>query len=278
MAVYRRSKRHRFLVFLLALASVTVITLDYRGGDQGALETLRSGAQDLLAPVQSFAGRVFGPVGDVVGGITDYGDLEAENARLRQRLEALEGDRLRSEAGERERRELLAILDLDFAGDIPAVAARVVSSSPTNFAQSVIIDRGTDDGVDRGMPVVTSAGLAGRISEVSSSRSVVQLLTDRSSAVGARLAGSGVNGVVEGRGGGTDLAMTFVAAQVEVAEGEAVVTSGLEQSAFPAEIPIGSVRSAGAPPGDLEQRIAVEPVVDFGRLELVKVLQWAPRG
>lgn len=278
MAVYRRSRRHRFLLFLLALTSVTVITLDYRGGDAGVLDSVRSGAQDLFAPVQSFAQNVFSPVGDFFGAVTDYGDLRSENARLRERLDALEGDRLRSAAAEREREALLRLLELDFVGDLPAVAARVVASSPTNFGRTVVIDRGTDHGVRAGMPVVTSAGLAGRILEASSSRATVQLITDQGSAVGARLTGSGVNGIVEGRGSAREVDLSFVASQVAVTPGETVVTSGLQQSAFPPELPIGQVESVTVPPGSLEARIKVVPVVDFERLEFVKVLQWEGSG
>lgn len=274
MAVYRRSRRHRFLLFLLALTSVTVITLDFRGGNEGLLSSLKTGARDVLAPVQSVAQTVFEPVGDFLGAITDYGDLESENARLRERLEGLEGDRLRAAGAERERMELLRLLELDFTGDIPSVAARVVASEPTNFGRSVIINRGTDHGVAEGMPVVTSAGVAGRISEAASTRSTVQLITDQGSAVGARLTGTGVNGLIEGRGPGRDLELSFVASQIEVVPGEPVVTSGLQQSAFPPELPIGEVKSVSVPAGAVEARISVTPVVDFGRLEFVKVLQW----
>ena len=61
-----------------------------------------------------------------------------------------------------------------------------------------------------------------------------------------------------------------------MAEGEAVVTSGLQQGLFPPQIPVGRVRGAKITPGQLEQEVTIEPVVDLDRLELVRILIWEP--
>ena len=274
MAVYRRSRRHRFLLLLLVLASITAITLDYRGKGAGALESVRQGARDVIAPLQSAAARALAPVGDFFGGITRYGSLQKENARLRRQLEDARGEMLAAEGAERERRALLELQRLDFAQTIPAVVSRVISNTPSNFQSTVVIDRGSEQRVAVGMPVVTGAGLVGRVLEVSRTRATVQLLTDRSSNVGVRLTGSGEFGVATGTGTSEPLRVEFVSATAKVAEGEAVVTSGLQQSAFPAEIPVGKVRSAHVGPGEVEQEITIDPAVDFRRLEFVRVLMW----
>ncbi len=274
MAVYRRSRRHRFLLVLLVLTSITAITLDYRDQGAGALEGIRQGARDVIAPLQSAAARALAPVGDFFGGITRYGSLEKENARLRQELDEARGEVLAAEGAERERRALLELQRLDFAQTIPAVVSRVISDTPTNFQSTVVIDRGSDQRVTVGMPVVTGAGLVGRVLEVSRSRATVQLLTDRASNVGVRLTGSGEVGVAIGTGTGDPLKVDFVSATAQVTEGEAVVTSGLQQSAFPPEIPVGTVRSARSGPGEVQQEITVDPAVDLNRLEFVRVLMW----
>ena len=274
MAVYRRSRRHRFLLVLLVLTSITAITLDYRDQGAGALEGVRQGARDVVAPLQSAAARALAPVGDFFGGITRYGSLEKENNRLRRELEQARGEMLAAEGALRERRALLELQRLDFAQTIPAVVSRVISDAPTNFQSTVVIDRGSDQRVAVGMPVVTGAGLVGRILEVSRSRATVQLLTDRASNVGVRLTGSGEVGVAVGTGTREPLKVEFVSTTAKVSEGEAVVTSGLQQSAFPAEIPVGTVRSAHAGPGEVQQEIRVDPAVDLHRLEFVRVLLW----
>ena len=83
MAVYRRPARSRFTLLLLVLTSITLLTLDYRGAGSGAIGVVKNAVRDAFAPVQSASDRVFAPVGDFVGGILHYGDLESENADVR---------------------------------------------------------------------------------------------------------------------------------------------------------------------------------------------------
>ncbi len=191
MAVYRRSRRHRFFLVLLALTSVTVLTLDYRGGGDGALESVRGTARDAFAPLQSAAEWAFSPIAGFFGSIGDFGDLRSENARLRRQLDEARAEAIRGADADRERQGLLQLQGLDYAGGLDSVPARVVSNAPTNFQLTVTIDRGTDARIDVGMPVVTSAGLVGRVTEASKVRSTVLLITDPQSNVGVRLANSG---------------------------------------------------------------------------------------
>jgi rod shape-determining protein MreC len=170
-----------------------------------------------------------------------------------------------------------SVLDLEFARDIPAVAARVVSASTSNFEMTMEIDRGRDDGVARGMPVVSGAGLVGRVVDASRTRATVLLVTDPTSNVGVRLASTGEVGVAVGRGWGSSLQVDYIDTDVEVAKGEVMVTSGLQQSVFPPQIPVGRVVAATSAPGALQQDVTIDPVVEMRRLSFVKVLQWSPR-
>jgi rod shape-determining protein MreC len=276
VAVYRRSRRHRFVLVLLALTSVTVLTLDYRGGGTGALESVRSTARDAFAPIQSAADRAVSPVAGFFDTVIHYGDLKSQNAALRRQLDAARADAIRGVDADRERQGLLALQGLDYAGGLASVPARVVSSTPTNFQLTITLDHGTDSKLAVGMPVVTNAGLVGRVTEVSKMRSTVLLITDPSSNIGVRLANSGKTGVVKGSGAGDPLPMDLIDVDVPVAPEEPVVTSGLEKGLFPPQIPVGRVRSAKAPPGALQQDILVDPSVDLGSLEFVRVLLWTP--
>jgi rod shape-determining protein MreC len=277
VAVYRRTSRPRFTLLLLVLSSITIITLDYRGDAGGIIDSAKEVAQDAFAPVQSAADAVFHPVGDFFQGITHYGSLEAENRRLRQQLDEARGPALKAAADRRELQTLLDLDKLDFVDDIPAVAARVVSRSPSNFDLTVEIDQGKNAGIAKGMPVVTGAGLVGRVTAVSRTRSTVLLLTDPTSSVGVRLASSGDTGTATGRGDDKQLGISLIAPDTVVKKGEIAVTSGLQQSQFPASIPVGTVTLAEAKTGEFEQTVRIRPVVDLRRLTFVKVLQWSPR-
>ncbi len=276
MAVYRRSRRHRFFLVLLALTSVTVLTLDYRGAGDGALESVRQGARDAFAPVQAAAEWVVSPVAGFFGSVGDFGDLRSENARLRRQLDEARADAIRGADADRERQRLLDLQGLDYAGGLDSVPARVISTAPTNFQLTVTIDRGSDAGLVVGMPVVTSAGLVGRLTEVSKIRSTVLLISDPQSNVGVRLANSGEPGVARGGGTRNPMPLDLITTEVPVDVGEPVVTSGLERGLFPAQIPVGRVRSSSAPPSALQKEILLDPSVDLVRLEFVRVLLWTP--
>lgn len=276
MAVYRRSNRHRFILILLVLTSITLLTLDTRAQRSGTIGRVRATARDALAPVQSAVHAVTDPVGNFISSITHYGSLKAENVRLKRQLEAAESRRLRTADAERERTALLALAQLTFAEDIPTVAARVVSTAPSNFQLTIDIGRGTAAGVEKGMPVVTALGLVGRVVEVSRREATVLLVTDPAFNVGVRLTDSGDVGVAHGNGSRQALTVDLIDVGTKVSRGEVVVTSGLQQSIFPPSIPVGRVRSASARPGALQQDVRVDPVVDLRRLQFVRVLRWQP--
>jgi rod shape-determining protein MreC len=276
VALSRRTGRSRFTLLLLVLTSITVITLDFRGDGSGVIGTIRDGALDALAPVRSAVDDIVSPVTDVWGGVTDYSDLEEENARLRDRIAQLEESDLEVTDALRERAELLDLLNLKFAADIPQVAARVVSAPVSNFELTIVIDRGRHHGVRKDMPVVAGGGLVGRVVQASDTRAVVLLITDPTSAIGVRLARTGEVGVAEGRGRQRLLDVEFIDFRAKVRVGEPVVTSGLQESIFPPSIPVGRVTSAKVPTGSVQQEVTVEPAVDLQRIEFVKVLQWRP--
>jgi rod shape-determining protein MreC len=276
VAVYRRSRRHRFFLVLLALTSVTVLTLDYRGAGNGALESVRRTARDAFAPVQSAADRAVSPVAGFFNTIGDLGSLRAENARLKRELEAARADAIRGADADRERQGLLQLQGLDYAGGLASVPARVISTAPTNFELTITIDRGTDAKLDVGMPVVTAAGLVGRVTEVSKVRATVLLITDPQSNVGVRLANSGEQGVARGGGPGNPLPLDLIGPDIPVDVGEPVVTSGLERGLYPPQIPVGRVKSVATPQGSLQKEIEINPAVDLLRIEFVRVLLWKP--
>jgi rod shape-determining protein MreC len=275
LALTRRSGRSRATLIFLVLLSITLITLDFRG-DSGIIDTIRDGATDALAPVRDAADGVFSPVGDAFHGITGYGDLRDENQDLKRRIDELEGQALQGEAGRKELEEALALLGVDFIGDIPTVAARVVGAPVSNFEQTIELDRGTNDGIDVDMPVVSGDGLVGRVVQVSRSRAMVRLITDPASSVGVRFTRSDEIAIAEGEGADRKMSVGFVDIGVKLGRRELAVTSGLNDSIFPPGIPVGRVAKASASPGELQQDVTLDPLADLDHLRFVRVLQRKP--
>jgi rod shape-determining protein MreC len=275
VALQRRNGRSRATLLFLVLTSITVITLDFRGDGGGVIGSIRDVAADGLAPVRDAADAVLSPVGNAFSGITGYDDLKDQNAELRDRLAELQGQKTRGAEAEAEVRELLRLDRLDWVGDIPKVAARVVSAPVSNFEQTIELDRGRNAGIDVDMPVVTGDGLVGRVVEVSQKRSRVRLITDPGSSVGIRLSRSGETGVAEGEGPGRTMSVGFIEINADVKRRDLVVTSGLEGGSdlYPAAIPVGRVVRAQKVAGELQQRVELRPLADVEHLRFVKVLK-----
>lgn len=191
-------------------------------------------------------------------------ELEAENARLES--EIIELQQQLSET------RILSAL-VDFARVHPEnqyVAVSVIGQDPSPFVKYVIINRGSDYGLRRGMPVVTSQGLAGRVSAVTSGAGRVELITDPVSSVNVRLEPSGSQGVLKGSiTGELNLEMLPQSAIIQV--GDLVLTSGLGGN-YPSNILIGQVASVRKRETELFQSASIQPVVDFSSLQILLVI------
>ena len=199
-------------------------------------------------------------------------------ARLRQRNSEMEAEvsRMQTEIivlkqQISETRVLSALVD--FARVQPEnryLAATVIGRDPSPFLEYVIINRGSDDGLRRGMPVVTQQGLVGRIAAVTADAARVQLITDPASTINVKLEPSGAQAVIRGEvSGEISLAMIPQSAQVEI--GDLILTSGLGGN-YPTNILIGQVTGVRRRETDLFQSASVQPVVDFNQLEIVLII------
>jgi rod shape-determining protein MreC len=191
-------------------------------------------------------------------------ELEAEVANLQTQVIALQQQVTEV--------ELLSAL-LDFARsqrENEYVAANVVFRDPRPFLKYVVIDVGSDSGVLRGMPVVGAEGLVGRVDAVTATAARVQLITDPASSVNVRIQPSDTTAVLSGSIT-SDISLDLISQEANVQPGDLVLTSGLGGN-FPADILVGQVASVRATATDLFQQAAVQPVVDFSRLDIVLVI------
>jgi rod shape-determining protein MreC len=210
--------------------------------------------------------------------LQNYIDAPQDLARLRQRNTELEAEvsQLQSEIIELKQQlsetSILSAL-VDFARAYPEnryVAAAVIGRDPNPFLKYIIINRGSDDGLRRGMPVVTSQGLVGRIAAVTSGAARVQLITDPASSVNVRLEPSRAQAVLHGSLTG-ELSLDMIPQSAAVQVGDLALTSGLGGN-YPSNILIGQITSVRRRETDLFQTAIVQPVVDFTQLEIVLVI------
>ncbi len=256
---------------LLVLTAVVLITLDARG--DGALDGARGVVLDAMAPARSVGDWVARPFRNMWRGLVSYDALEAENEVLRADLATVQSSALRVGELEQQRREALALLGArDVVPNIERVAARVIDAPISNYERTIELDRGSRDGVKVGMPVSSGAGLVGRVVQVSTTRSRVELVTDPNFDVGVKMVRSLDSGVASGRGIGRDLVVRFLELESVIIPGETVVTSGFSGSTFPAGLLIGTVVEVELDAVRGDQEVTVRPSAGVDRLRLVDVI------
>ena len=247
------------------LSSCTLLALG------GRLDPVRNEARDVLAPVRRLGGSAVAPFGNAAAIVTGKAaDLQKENDRLRKELDDARAASLRYQDAVRERRELLALNRFVDPDGLASVEARVNGGALNNFDETIEINRGSSSGVTIDAPVVTGAGLVGRVASVTSGTSTVELITDPSSSVGVRLEKSGDVGIARGQHRGEPLEIGLIDLDTKVAKKEVLLTSGLDRSRFPAGIPVARVRTVRA--GTIQQEVTATTVVDLRHISFVKVL------
>lgn len=276
MVVYRRESRRRPILALIVVTSLALITLDT--GGNGAITSVRHAARDLIAPVQGLIEDAFDPVRNVFDGVTKMDALREENARLRARIAELEGSLSRERAVGKEVGELERLLDLPTVEDATGVVARVIGGPPGNFERTLMLDKGTSQGILTGMPVVAGDGLVGKVTDASRTRATVTLIDSPGLGVGVRTENSREQAVTQGRSGDRLLRLAFLAnprAPIEV--GELVFTAGVSGAAYPPDIPVARVVKIDRDRGVLDPDVFVQPLVDLDKLVFVKALRWPQR-
>ncbi|NBU17516.1 MAG: rod shape-determining protein MreC, partial [Actinobacteria bacterium] len=154
----------RRIILLLALTTVMLVTMDLRGS--GAVNGIRSLFGTVFRPIESVTRVFVRPVENAWNGITNYSEVLEENQRLKDLVAYGEGAKIGAIASVREAQELLALNGLPTLAGINSCSAQVVGESPSNYAQTVEINRGSECGIKVGMPVLNAAGLIGKVTDV----------------------------------------------------------------------------------------------------------------
>ena len=222
-----------------------------------------------LVDVQAWFSTRFMAIQDFFTSPRDMASLQQRNAELEAELAQLQAQviQLQQEVGETE--NLAALVDFSRArSENSYQAAAVIGRDPSPFLHYVIINVGSNDGILRGMPVVTNQGLIGRVDAVIADAARVQLITDPASTVNVRLQNAETEGSLVGSVNG-DMAVELIPQDDDVQGGDLVLTSGLG-GGYPPDLIIGQV--VGVRSRDLFKEATVQPVVDFNQLELVLVI------
>jgi rod shape-determining protein MreC len=215
--------------------------------------------------------RVALTINNTASDLAEIESLQARNAELEETLAQFQAELVELREVTSDYQRLADLLDYTSSReDQEFVTADVVALDQSGFLGTLVINRGTRDGIAQQMPVVTREGLIGRVMNVTANAARVQLITDSNSSVSARLQTNRVEGSVQGEFPG-NLKMTFIPLDEQIQEGDLVITSGLGGN-FPPDIVIGQVSSIRQVESGLYQEADVQSLVDFERLEFVLVV------
>jgi rod shape-determining protein MreC len=209
-------------------------------------------------------------VADLWRDYVDLRGLREENTRLQREMATLRRrlDQLQEQALETQRLERL--LAMRQTSKTEFLTARVVGKDATNWFKSLVLDRGSLEGVRRNQPVLAPDGLVGRVVEVTPISARVQLVTDPVNAVGGLIQRTRVTGIVSGNLG-AGARVRYLPLMANVVVGDEVVTSGMG-GVFPKGISIGRITAVERRSGALFQEATLQPAVDLSRLEEVLIL------
>jgi rod shape-determining protein MreC len=213
-------------------------------------------------------------VNSVIDGIWyDYINLvnvRKENEQLRNSVKILNERRLADREAVIANERLKQLLDLKLSLATPSLAASVIGEDGSAWFKTLVINRGSADGLAEGMPVVAVGGIVGRLVKVAPNSSRVLLLTDHASAIASMIQRSRARGVVKGLGGAR-CSMEFAVKDEDVKVGDAVMSSGIG-GVFPKGLSIGEVTMVRKGEYGIFQTIELRPSVNMSRLEEVLVL------
>jgi rod shape-determining protein MreC len=201
----------------------------------------------------------------------DVAILRQQNTELENKVSSLETQLVQMQQQMQELQVLSALVG--FARDNPEnqyVGGSVIGRDPVPFLRFIQINKGSDDGLRHGMPVVTQQGLVGRIDAVTAGAARVQLITDSNSAVNVRLQSTGTEAMLVGSVTG-EVSLQMVPQDVILKPGELILTSGLGGN-YPQGIVVGQVITVRKRENDLFQTASIQPAVDLSNLPAVLVI------
>jgi len=260
----RRSRQMRFiLLFGCLLTAILILIISMAGRKE--FTTLHKFGLEVIGPVQTAISKISNYTGGIRNKYVGLFSVREENEQLRQEL-------LQYKTANIEYREALAtnvrlqkLLELKESLPPPTLTAEIVGKDPSLWFRTLTINRGSSDGIQKGMPVVTVEGVVGQVLTSSPNYSKVLLATDPNSAVDVITQKTRVHGIVKGLGRDA-FGLNYVLKSAVVEKADFVLTSGFG-GVFPKGLMVGTVSGITKSRRGMFQKIEIDPAVDFSQLE-----------
>lgn len=274
------SNRKLVIVILCLIVCLGLITLSVNVRNRRSTPPL---IQQFGNDVVGFTNRVVTiPTNGVHRGVDSIGSLlntYQENQKLKKRVNGVVSTQVRNQALQNENKRLKQQLHLGHSlTDYKSVNASIMTRTPSNWQNQIIINKGESSGIKKNMPVIVASGLVGRVAEVNKTNSKVELVTDNSSSAN-RFAiqihnthGKDINGIITGYNRMTNrIKMGNITTKGKLKKGDRVSTNGLG-GIMPKGLYIGKVTKVTSDDYGLSKEVSIKPAANLNDIEVVTVV------
>lgn len=267
-------KRHWNIFILTGVLFVQLMALAFqvkRPTEHGPIRLARLWAVSAITPFEKVFVHSVDGTANVWHNYIYLRNVRKQNEQLRDEIQKLRLEQVRLTEDANQAHRLQALLGFKEQFISSTLAAQVISSTGSEFTRGIYIDKGSNDGVRRDMPVMTADGIVGKVYTVAPTWSLVLEVNDPSSGAGVILEKSRLQGILKGdqRGSG-ETYVTNIMADEKIEPGDIVVTSGGDR-VFPKGLPVGSVEKVSLGQ-DSFLNVRVKPAANLNRLEEVLVI------
>jgi rod shape-determining protein MreC len=270
-------RRRRAVLALLVVLSLLLLTAYFGEAPNGRLHGVQRDFLTVVSPIQDGANKALKPVRDLFSWFGNTLHAKSQLAQALKQTERLRRELVAEQAEKRSYHQLLALDHLNQLGvsSYHPVTAEVINKDPNVWYLTVTIDKGESAGVRRNDPVINAEGLVGKVAQAAPDGALVELLTNSSMGVAARIGTSQATGLVRPKvGDPNDLLLQYLPTNEQPNPDEYVVTSGTVTPAYPSLFPpgllIGQVTSVNEESGF--KSVNVHPVANLHNLDIVEVL------
>jgi len=263
------SKKMVLLIGVIFLITFNIIFLSVTSR-RNASDGTGSAALYIVSPFQKALTRSIGFVKGIWRHYFYLSSVSMENDQLRKELNFAVEKNNRLVEAELSNDRFRALLEFTEKTEARLIAAEIIGKDPTSWHKTITIDKGSDDGIEKGNAVVSPEGVVGQVTDVTSHYAKALLLIDQNSAVDALIQRSRARGVVHGESSGL-CGLGYVLRKHEIQVGDTVISSGLD-GIFLKGLRIGEVSGVTKSTSGMFQDVTVKPFVDFETLEEIFVM------
>lgn len=242
----------------------------------GAVRPLRNSVSSTITPVQTGVNQIGNWFIDHISFLSNIANIKKENDELREKVEQLDAKVSQMEKEETELKRLRELLEMsEEYSEYPSVGANVIGKGPGNWFNTLVIDKGEEDGIEEGMNVLSGDGLVGIVIEVQSKSAQVMAIIDDESNVSAMALKTGDICMVSGSEETIEqgyIGIEELDKNAKVEEGDKIITSNISSKYLPG-LTIGTIKDIKVDDSKLSKTAKLEPAVDFKSLQEVLIIK-----